>query len=139
MLAWPRERLTMDFTESQSDLNGASAARISSLNTSIMRDLSGEIYYWNRAAERHYGWSKKEAVGQVSHHLLGTVFPSPLDEINNILLRHGYWEGWLIHTLSDGRRVRVKSRWEILKDDVFPAVKVLETNRAFETVRPENA
>ena len=84
------------------------------VNDSVMtRTMEGMIEFWNRSAEKLYGWTKEEAVGRVSHDLLQTRFPKPLEEIESELVRNGLWEGWLVHTTRDGRRVVVKSRWAL--------------------------
>lgn len=94
----------------------------------IVRRLDGTIVFWNEGAERTYGWSKKEAVGQRSHVLLHTDFPEPLDAINDALLRDGRWDGPLTHRRRDGSEVRVSSRWSLRRDDRDVPDVVLEIN-----------
>jgi PAS domain S-box-containing protein len=82
------------------------------VNDSVMtRTMDGRINFWNHSAEKLYGWKKEEAIGKVSHHLLQTQFPKPLEEIESELVRTGRWQGKLVHTTRDGRRVVVESRW----------------------------
>jgi CDP-glucose 4,6-dehydratase len=77
----------------------------------MTRSIDGTIGFWNRRAEELYGWRKEEAMGKVSHDLLQTQFPKPLEEIDSELVQKGRWEGKLVHTTRDGRRVVIKSRW----------------------------
>src|SRR5262245_5659107 len=82
------------------------------VNDSVMtRTMAGRINFWNRSAEELYGWRKEEAIGKVSHNLLQTRFPKPLEEIESELIRSGLWEGKLVHTTRDGGCIVVKSRW----------------------------
>ncbi|HYS09816.1 MAG TPA: PAS domain S-box protein, partial [Myxococcales bacterium] len=112
----------------------------------FVRDLNDVITYWNRGAEQRYGWSRAEAIGRVSHQLMETVFPAPLQEIESALYRTGQWEGELVHTTRDGTRVVVASRWSLQRDEQGRPCGVLETNndvtgrkRAEETLRRSEA
>jgi len=93
-----------------------------------VRRMDGVIEYWNRAAEKLYGWTADEAVGRVSHALFKTVFSAPLDQIEAQLLRTGYWEGELVHRRKDGTRVTVASRWALHRDERSTPSVILETN-----------
>ena len=90
--------------------------------------MTGVIEYWNRAAERLYGWTSEEAVGRVSHVLFKTVFSVSLDHIEAEVLRTGCWEGELVHMLKDGTRVTVASRWSLLRDETSVPIAIVETN-----------
>jgi PAS domain S-box-containing protein len=97
------------------------------VNDSVMsRTLEGRINFWNRRAEEFYGWRKEDAVGRVSHDLLQTQFPKPLEEIESELVRNGLWEGKLVHTTRDGGRVVVESRWILNRQR--PSGGVVEIN-----------
>jgi PAS domain S-box-containing protein len=97
-------------------------------DTIFVRDLNDVITYWNRGAEDQYGWSREEAVGRVSHQIMETVFPAPLEGITSTLFSTGRWEGELIHTTRDGRRMVVASRWSLQRDEEGRPIAILETN-----------
>ena len=93
----------------------------------MLRTMEGIINFWNHSAEKLYGWRKEEALGRVSHDLLQTQFPKPLEEIESELVRNGLWEGKLVHTTRDGGRVAVASRWTL--DLKGQSGTVIEINR----------
>jgi PAS domain S-box-containing protein len=97
------------------------------VNDGVMtRTMEGVINFWDRNAERLYGWRKEEAIGRVSHDLLQTQFPKPLNEIEAELIHKGRWEGKLVHTTRDGGRVMVESQWTL--DPTEKSAAVVEIN-----------
>ena len=95
----------------------------------IIRDEEHRIAYWNKGAERLYGWTEAEAVGRVSHELLRTIFPKPLPELNAEFALTCQWEGELTHRTNAGSTVLVRSTWtQTLPDRGFPA-RYLEISR----------
>jgi PAS domain S-box-containing protein len=94
----------------------------------LVRDMNSVITYWNRAAEELYGWRAEEVIGRRAYELLKTVFPAPLDELQEQLLRTGHWEGELTRTKADGSSVTVACRWALRRDGQDQAVSILETN-----------
>jgi PAS domain S-box-containing protein len=97
-------------------------------DTVFVRDVNDVITYWNRGAEELYGWNRTEAIGKVTHQLLQTRFPMPLDQIMEALLRTGRWEGELVHTKRDGAEVVVASRWSLQRNERGQPFGTLETN-----------
>src|SRR6202022_2654445 len=94
----------------------------------FIRDTEDQITYWNQGAQRLYGWSKGEAMGQVTHSLLKTQHPQSLHNINAQLLATGHWEGELVHTRRDGTLVTVASNWTLQRDESNSPVSVIEMN-----------
>jgi PAS domain S-box-containing protein len=109
-------------------------------DTVFVRDMNDVIIYWNRGAEERYEWKKAEAVGKISHQLMQTIFPIPLEQITAELLRTGRWEGELVHTKKDGTQAIVASRWSVQRDTRGRPVATLETNNDItERKRTEDA
>jgi two-component system, LuxR family, sensor kinase FixL len=97
-------------------------------DTIFVRDMNDINIYWNRAAEELYGWRADEAIGNVFHQLLKTMFPAPLEEIKAELIRTGRWEGDLVHTKRDGTQVTVSSRWSLERDERGQPVAIMGTS-----------
>jgi len=76
-------------------------------------DLEGRVLFWSRGAEVMMGYTKAEAVGKIAHDLLRTDLTQPFEEIRDELLQVGHWEGDLINTAQDGRRIIVSGRWAL--------------------------
>jgi PAS domain S-box-containing protein len=95
----------------------------------LVWDTKGRITYWNQGAAHHYGWDRAEAMGQISHKLLQTVFPKPLMEIERQVMEHGFWEGELTHTTRQGRTLVMNSRWTAKRDEEGRIVAILEINQ----------
>jgi len=96
----------------------------------IIWEMDGAgIIYWNRAAEKLYGYDRYEVRGQVTHVLLKTV-PSGtgITDLENHLARYGVWVGELQHAGRNGERIRVESRLALMSQDDGRWL-VLEVNR----------
>ena len=97
-------------------------------DTIFVRNHDDVITYWNRAATELYGWRREQAVGRKAAELLKTEFPMPFEAIMSEVARTGRWEGELVHTTRDGRRVTVASRWAVQRDGRGRPAAILETN-----------
>ncbi len=95
----------------------------------IIFDLDGHIKYWNKGAERQYGWKQDDVRGELIHSLLKTVFPASLEEITDYLFRTGRWEGELRQTRRAGAGITVSSNWTLQYGARNVPVAILETTR----------
>ena len=92
----------------------------------IVRDLDGKAIFWNARAREVYGFTREEALGQMTHTLLQTKFPVPLEEHMAVLTTQGRWEGELTHTTKDGRHIVVLSRQALQRDETGNPVAIME-------------
>jgi PAS domain S-box-containing protein len=95
----------------------------------LVTDLDNRILYWNFGAQRTYGWSADEAKGKLKHELLQTEFPQGAGVALEAIVRDGHWEGELVQSMCDGKRIFVDSRWALQKDSHGQPRAVLKINR----------
>jgi PAS domain S-box-containing protein len=76
----------------------------------IVRNLQGQLLFWNSGAEELYGWQRDEVLGKPIHEILKTRFPVADEEIESSLATSRSWEGNLTQTTSEGRELVVASR-----------------------------
>ena len=105
----------------------------------VIRDNKDQVRYWNHGAQEIYGWTANEAFGNVTHTLLKTTFPEPLENIFAALQKAGRWQGQLTHSSRSGERLTVLSRWGLLEDWESGEQWVLETNTDITTRKPSDA
>ncbi len=132
-----RRDLEVDLRTSEANFRDQAALLELTHDAIFVRSLTGKILYWNRGAESVYGWRKEEARGQISHVLLETKFPRPLEEIEKLALEIGQWEGELAHRRRDGATLLVSSRWSLRTDALGNPVSFLEINRDITEKRNE--
>jgi PAS domain S-box-containing protein len=77
----------------------------------IVRDLNDKIRLWNKGAEKLFGWTFEEVIGEDLHSFLQTEFPKPKEEIIAQLHREGRFNGEVVQVARDGRRVRSLCGW----------------------------
>jgi PAS domain S-box-containing protein len=94
----------------------------------LVCDMESHIVLWNLGSEKLYGFTKEEAVGRISHELLHTEFPEPLERIEEQLQHTGTWEGELVHRKRDGGRIVVSSLWVLHRDAKEKPARILEVN-----------
>ena len=81
----------------------------------IVRDLDHKIQFWNKGAERIFGWTREEAMGRVKHELLYDD-ASAFHQANQHVFALGEWNGIVEQTRKDGRRIKVQANWTLIRD-----------------------
>jgi two-component system, cell cycle sensor histidine kinase and response regulator CckA len=91
----------------------------------LVRDLEGLISFWNRGAERIYGWSAEESIGRQVTELLG-LDPEAYAETSERLLTQGSIVSELTQTAKDGRELTVEARWTLVRNADGQPTSVLQ-------------
>src|SRR6185436_3198924 len=92
----------------------------------LVCDLEQRITYWNKSAERLYGWPAAEVRGKVARDLQSD--PADFDDAWRIVLEHGDWMGELRQTGKEGQSLTVESRWTLVRADAGQPSAVLIIN-----------
>ena len=124
-------KVARDITErKRAARSQAEQARLLDLSSDaiFVRDTGDRIRYWNKGACELYGYTREEALGRVTHELLRTEFPEPLENIKQQLDRDDRWTGELVHLKKDGTQIIVVTRWVLERDTHGNPMSILETN-----------
>lgn len=82
----------------------------------LVRQLDHTITYWNKSAERLYGWTAEEVIGQKVDELLYEE-PSAFYQATNKTLSSGEWIGEIQQVDRHGRELIVEGRWNLVCDE----------------------
>jgi PAS domain S-box-containing protein len=127
-----RVQLAVDTEGSESTLN--EQLRVQSVlldetrDAILIRDLEDRVLWWNKGAERMYGWQASEAVGQNVYELLGLRRVMGFQDMGTALAERGEWTGEMHHLTKDRRQIIVESRWKLMPDEAGQARSVLIVN-----------
>ncbi|MGH9842856.1 MAG: response regulator [Blastocatellia bacterium] len=100
----------------------------------LVQDLEGRILYWNRAAERLYGWTREEILGTKLRDWVDDAtlakWGDKFNEIRRTVLNQGEWMGELENYTKDGRMLIVECRCALMRDadDRPKSVLVINTD-----------
>ncbi len=93
----------------------------------LVRDLAGHVLFWNKSAEKRYGWTAAEAIGRPVKDLIYGD-PKELDAAMAILCVRGEWTGELNQIRKDGTPIVVEGRWTLVRDEQGAPKAVLAVN-----------
>jgi PAS domain S-box-containing protein len=84
--------------------------------------------YWNKGAERIYGWAANEVLGKDLRDFLYAAGTEEYDEAREILFEKGQWEGELHQQTKSGKRIVAETRLTLVRDDKGEPKSVLAIN-----------
>ena len=94
----------------------------------FVQDLSNNIVFWNKGAERLYGWEAEEAIGKNVLELLYKEISPEIQEPLKNLTSTGEWLGELPQVTKDGKNLIVTSRWTSVLDSNGQLKSILVVN-----------
>ena len=94
----------------------------------LVRDLDQNILFWNKGAEKIYGWSAEEAIGKNAKDLLFKASSAQLEQAAKAVIQNGKWMGEIHQTRRDGTEITVESRWTLVRDEQGQPHSILVIN-----------
>ncbi|MEO8022476.1 PAS domain S-box protein [Polaromonas sp.] len=83
----------------------------------MVRNLDRTIRFWNKGAERLYGWTADEVLGKTMD---AHMYRGPqvlMDAMNQTLAKEGDWTGELEQVARDGSVISIEARWTVVRDE----------------------
>ncbi len=81
-----------------------------------VRDLEHRLIYWNKGAQRLYGWTAEESTGKNADDLLYKEESPTLIEAKKSVIEKGEWMGELRQRTKDSKDITVEGRWTLVRD-----------------------
>jgi len=95
----------------------------------LVRDLDNKILFWNKGAQRIYGWTAGEALGKNANKLLYTAAVGQPAAALQQVMALGEWDGELHKVTKQGQEVIVESRWTLVRQQGQPqAILTVDTD-----------
>ncbi|MCA1443791.1 PAS domain S-box protein [Ensifer sp. IC4062] len=83
----------------------------------IVHDIDQRVLFWNKGAERIYGWTAEEAAGRSLRELLyGDDYNSNLRAYVAAVVTTGEWSGEIAQRRRDGSCITVDARCSLMRD-----------------------
>jgi len=93
----------------------------------LVRDLHHHILYWNKSAEKLYGWSAEEVQGKSIKEILYQD-PAAFLKATRIVVQEGEWIGEIQQYNRQGKILSVEGRWTLLRDKSGKPKSILAIN-----------
>jgi PAS domain S-box-containing protein len=111
-----QHRMAEALRDSQARLAEQAALLDEARDAIVVRDLGHRVTYWNRSAERTFGWTAEEVIGRSIRELLFQS-SAAFDDAAKRLLADGEWYGELTATTQAGKELVLECREILLRDD----------------------
>src|SRR5215218_960680 len=83
----------------------------------MVRDLDHKVLFWNKGAEKIYGWSASEVIGKPVEEVIFKERSRQFEAARKALIANGEWNGEMRQVRRDGSEIIIESRWTLVRDE----------------------
>ncbi len=93
-----------------------------------VRSMDSKIIFWNKSAERLYGWQNAEVIDRNIDRLLYNGDFAQVQEVLATVVATGEWQGKLNQVDINSKQIVVESRWTLVRDEQQQPKSILTVN-----------
>src|ERR1043166_4351022 len=94
----------------------------------LVRDLDQKILFWNKGAEKIYGWTTHDVIGKNAADVLFKDRSPQFDAARQAIIQNGEWKGEMYQVRRNGAEIVVESRWTLVRDEQGQPKSILVIN-----------
>ena len=83
----------------------------------MVRGIDGKVQFWNKGAERLYGWHSEEVQGRCMDDAVYREGAAAIAAAVRATLENGEWRGEVAQRRKDGAHLTVEGHWTLVRDD----------------------
>ncbi len=93
----------------------------------VVRGIDHRIMFWNKSAERLYGWTAVEVLGRS---VVADIYQdrAPFQAAVNAVMQHGEWNGELLQKHKNGSTMVIEARWTLVRDAQHQPYSIMAVN-----------
>ncbi len=117
-VAIERQRATQTLLENERRFREQASLLDKARDAIVVRRLSdNKVMFWNKSAERMFGWTRKEALGKS---IMGLVYgneEATYRMVSEQVLQHGEWNSEMTVYRKDRSPIAIEGRWTLVYDE----------------------
>jgi PAS domain S-box-containing protein len=93
----------------------------------VVRSIDHRIMFWNKSAERLYGWTSAEVLGRS---VVADIYQdrTPFQAATQAVMQHGEWSGELLQKHKNGSTMVIEARWTLVRDAHHQPYSIMAVN-----------
>jgi len=116
-VALENAKMILEYKQAEQKIREQAALLDVATDAIFVRDLDNQILFWNKGAERLYGWKPEEVLLKNTQDFLSKKDPTQQEVALKATIESGAWQGELHKVKKDGKEILVESHWTLVRDE----------------------